>query len=230
VAVLRGGALLLERAGDPSRTHGQRLPNELWYALAACGAAIDDVGLLAVVVGPGSFTGLRIGIATVQGLAMARGLRVVPVSAFEALAAHAAAWRPGEGDRSTGTTPPLIAPWIDAQRGEVFATLMTPAFETAAPPSAGTPEATLERWAPLTRDRAVVFAGDAAARHAEAIRTALGERAAILPSVPPLASAAARIAARDPARAVAPHALVPLYVRRPDAEIARDRRASGTPA
>ena len=76
------------------------------------GVGMRDVDLLAVASGPGSFTGLRIGIATIQGLAMAHGKRVVPVSALEALARAA-------------VNPPIdtIAAWMDAQRGEVFAAL-----------------------------------------------------------------------------------------------------------
>jgi tRNA threonylcarbamoyl adenosine modification protein YeaZ len=50
------------------------------------GVRLDDVDLFAVAAGPGSFTGLRVGIASIQGLAFARGLRVVPVPALDALA------------------------------------------------------------------------------------------------------------------------------------------------
>ena len=89
-AVLRDGRVLHELAGDPALTHGQRLPGELMRVLDAAGVRIEDVDLFAVAAGPGSFTGLRVGIATMQGLAMARGRRVVPVSTLEALARRAA--------------------------------------------------------------------------------------------------------------------------------------------
>jgi len=52
-------------------THGQRLPGELAAALADAGVRVEDIDLLAVAAGPGSFTGLRVGIATIQGIAMA---------------------------------------------------------------------------------------------------------------------------------------------------------------
>jgi hypothetical protein len=72
----------------------------------------------------------------------------------------------------------------------------------------------------------VQFVGNGAVRYADIIRAALGDRA-ILPEVTrPLAGAAGLIAAADPARAVTPHAVVPLYVRRSDAELARDRAAA----
>src|SRR5258708_39252527 len=77
---------VIETAGDEARTHGERLPVELMAVLREAGATIEDVDRLAVAVGPGSFTGLRVGIATIQGLALARQLQVVPVSTFEALA------------------------------------------------------------------------------------------------------------------------------------------------
>ena len=68
--------------GDASRTHGERLPGEL----AALGAPFSSIDVFAVAIGPGSFTGLRIGIATMQGLALVDRRRVVGVSALEALA------------------------------------------------------------------------------------------------------------------------------------------------
>src|SRR4029079_10134237 len=86
IAVLHDATVRVERAGDPSLTHGQRLPGELARLLADARVRIEDVDLLAVAAGPGSFTGLRVGIATIQGIAMAQGKRVVAVSALEALA------------------------------------------------------------------------------------------------------------------------------------------------
>ena len=61
------------RTGDPDRSHGQRLPGEIQDLLAAHGLAARDVDLFAVAAGPGSFTGLRVGIATIQGLALVTG-------------------------------------------------------------------------------------------------------------------------------------------------------------
>src|SRR5438552_10376824 len=110
VALVENDRVVDERAGDASRNHGERLPAEL----ADLGAPWPTVDLFAVASGPGSFTGLRIGIATMQGLAMVTGRPVLGVSALEALAQLvSAAVGPGT----------LIAPWIDAQRGEVFSAL-----------------------------------------------------------------------------------------------------------
>ena len=111
IAVLHDATVRVMRSGDPSRAPGQRLPRELAGVLDEAGVRIEDVDLLAVAAGPGSFTGLRIGIATIQGIAMAHGKRVVPVSVLEALARSAV-----NADRTIGA-------WMDAQRQEVFAAM-----------------------------------------------------------------------------------------------------------
>jgi tRNA threonylcarbamoyl adenosine modification protein YeaZ len=215
VAIVHDGVVVHEAGGDAALTHAQRLPAELMSACAAAGVEIAAIGLFAVAVGPGSFTGLRIGIATVQGLAMARQRRVVPVSTLEALAAAA----PGNS--------PRIAAWMDAQRGEVFAQVfqrgdgaIRPLGDAIAAPARGV----LDLHASWL-DQAV-FHGDGALRYREQI-LASRTSAQIVDRVAPLAGAIGRIAASDPDRAVLPHAIVPVYVRRPDAEIARDRRAGG---
>ena len=209
-ALVRGGDVLLEELGDPALTHGQRLPRDLMRLLDRAGIRLDEIDLLAVAAGPGSFTGLRVGIATVQGLAMARGRRVVPVSALEALA------RAGRNgiDR--------VAPWMDAHRGEVFAALYAPDGSTLlVEPSSETPERTIERWTPTLTGRER-FVGDGALRYREVIRPAF----TVVETVPPLAGFIGTIACEQPERGVLPHAVVPIYVRRPDAEIARNRKWS----
>jgi tRNA threonylcarbamoyladenosine biosynthesis protein TsaB len=172
------------------------------------------VELLAVMAGPGSFTGLRVGIAAMQGLATALGLRIYAASALDALALVA-----------TNQRAP-IATWVDAQRGEVFAALYDPTGSrvTIAPTSAS-PARTLDAWG---RDASseVRFIGDGAVRYRDVIQQHLGSQVAIV-EPPPLAAVIGRMASRSPERAVSPHAVVPIYVRKPDAEIARDHSARG---
>jgi len=218
-ACVRDGAVLADVSGDPAQTHGQRLPGELMTLLAKAGVALDAIDLLAVAAGPGSFTGLRIGIAAVQGLAMATGKPVVPVSTFEALAYAAASDR--IDDR-------LIVPWVDAQRGQVFAALYEArGLEQITEPTSLPPGETLDVLLAHTARAPLRFLGDGAVRYAPEITARLGSRADINPVVPALAVPIARIAAAAPGRAVPPHAVAPIYVRRPDAELARDRRAQG---
>jgi tRNA threonylcarbamoyladenosine biosynthesis protein TsaB len=211
-AVLRDGHVTAVRAGDGSRTHGERLPSELMTILDGQTLALRDVDLFAVSIGPGSFTGLRVGIASIQGLALANGKLVVPVSTFDALA-----WQAG---RDGGA----VAAWIDARRGEVFAALYSVDGRMLRDPTSLAPAATLDAWAPeLAGLGRVRFVGDGAVRYRSDIEERLGAQAVLQAGRPELAGAIAEIAARDPSRAVRPHAVVPLYVRRPDAELARDR-------
>jgi tRNA threonylcarbamoyladenosine biosynthesis protein TsaB len=214
VAVLRGARILVEHEGDPATTHAQRLPTDLMTACGAAGVTVADLDLLAVAAGPGSFTGLRVGIATVQGLAMARGLMIVPVSTLEAIAVAA----PGTASR--------IVAWMDARRGEIFAQVFERTGDHHVRPlveaMSGTPAAVLAAHASLIGGAA--FHGDGALRYGEEIRRARAG-SPFADRVPPLAAAVGLVAAAHPERAVPPHALSPIYVRRPDVELARERRA-----
>jgi tRNA threonylcarbamoyladenosine biosynthesis protein TsaB len=213
VAVLLNGGRLDAHAGDPTQTHGQRLPGDIIRALEHAGIGLDAVDLLAVAAGPGSFTGLRVGIAAVQGIAIARGLKVVSVPTLEALARAA-------------EVPPRtqVAAWLDGQRGEVFAALYEVTgreMTELRPASVGSPGSVLDAWA-LAANTSAVFIGDGATRYRAAIDQRFDHAVHVLP-LPPLAATVARIAFEQPERAVDPHDIVPIYVRRSDAEIARDR-------
>lgn len=211
-AVLRDGDMLREVSGNPDLSHGERLPADLIRLLEGAGVAVADVDLFAVAAGPGSFTGLRVGIATIQGLAMATGRPVAPISVLEALA-HAAG-------------PALAAAWMDAQRGQVFGALYAADGHGLAEASARPPAETLDAWRDLADLPSATFIGDGAVRYGDVLRARLGPDVVILPP-PPLAGVIGRMAAADPSRAVVPHAVVPIYVRRPDAEIARAKQLEG---
>ena len=94
--------------------HGARLPGALTTLLSAHGRRLPDVEGYAVGLGPGSFTGLRIGLATFKGLAYANRRPIVGVSSLAAMALAAA--------RQAGTGPgALLVPLLDAKKGEVYA-------------------------------------------------------------------------------------------------------------
>lgn len=216
LALVRDGEVLEAACGDPGLTHGRRLPRDIVELLGRRGMTVHDVELFAVARGPGSFTGLRIGIATAQGLALACGRGVIGVSALDAL--NAAVGRP-DGERS------VLAAWIDAQRGEVFASLYR-GDSVVAGPGVATPDETLRQYAGLCPEGIVGFAGSGAERYAAQIASSFPARARLVEPTPALAPSIGILAAR---RALAgepclPDTLQPLYVRRPDAEIARDRR------
>jgi tRNA threonylcarbamoyladenosine biosynthesis protein TsaB len=216
VAVLDDDRVLALVAGDASRTHAERLPGEIARALDMAGAPRTRLDLLAVATGPGAFTGLRIGLATMQGLAMTLQKPVIGVSALDALAAQ---------------VPPadtaVILPWMDAQRGDVFATLIDATTNTSLEtPTAASPEAVLDAWRHHLAGRRAIFIGDAAARDADLIaRQGSGLWQTRAPG--PLAVQIGQIGGARAAKGEAgpPHALEPIYVRRPDAEIERERRA-----
>jgi tRNA threonylcarbamoyladenosine biosynthesis protein TsaB len=223
IALVDEADVLAEQRGDPSRSHAERLPGDIVALLASRGASMASVDLFAVATGPGSFTGLRIGIATMQGLAFVTNRRLVGVSALEALAQIAVA---------DAEVAAIVGVWIDAHRREVFSALYkvmdAPAFEAARvdelePPAVGDPAATLQRWTHLVSMEGATFIGDGAAVYADVIRRALGDASAAILDPPALAGAVGRIAAARARRGetVTPSGIRPLYVRRPDAEIAR---------
>src|SRR4029079_19557475 len=86
VAIVEDDRVVVEQLGDPRRSHAERLPGDLMTALERSRLTVADIDLFAIVSGPGSFTGLRIGIATIQALAFVASKRVVPIPALEALA------------------------------------------------------------------------------------------------------------------------------------------------
>ena len=207
-ALLGDSGVLREQAGDDSRDQAERLPRDLAALLERESVPLEAIDAFAVAAGPGSFTSLRVGIATMQGLAMATGKPLIGVTAFDALASLAA------GDR--------IATWIDAWRGEVFAALyesgMAAGTAVVAPP-----EALLDSLTGQT----TVFTGDGAALYASRIRERLGQHARFTsPVAPPLAGAVAMLAARAfrAGDRPMPHGIRPVYVRRSDAELAARRK------
>jgi tRNA threonylcarbamoyladenosine biosynthesis protein TsaB len=218
-ALVRDGVTVHEFAGDPSSSHAEHLPGDLITLLESRDVPLEAIDVFAVATGPGSFTGLRVGIATMQGLAFATGKPLVGVSALDALAQLAAA---DAGD--------MIATWIDAWRGEVYAALYAKGHEIE-PPTVEHPAEVLRRLGARMSDQAdggCVFVGDGAASFAGDIRSVLGRRARIAePAMPLLAAAIGRLAGDVAAAGTrpGPDAIRPLYVRRTDAELARDARA-----
>jgi tRNA threonylcarbamoyladenosine biosynthesis protein TsaB len=209
----------VERRDDPP---ARARPRHTTRLLELCQAVLDEAGLgygdvdrLAVGVGPGTFTGLRIGIATALGLAQARGLAVVPVSTLHALAAAAA-----PDARAQGLADVVAV--LDARRGEAFAAAWS--ADRAADPDAP-PWLAPAALAPagLTgalagRGHGLLAVGDGAIAFQEALAPSgcrvpeeLSERHRVS------AITHCRLAAgSDP---VPPQAVRPEYLRLPDAEI-----------
>ncbi|ODS59424.1 MAG: hypothetical protein ABS36_00350 [Acidobacteria bacterium SCN 69-37] len=209
------------RVGSPSHSHAERLPGDLLALLEAHGLTTTDVDVYAVVTGPGSFTGLRVGIAATQGLALAGERRALGIPTLEALTA---AWRL----HADGSAQVLAC--LDGQRGEVFTSLIDviaeqplEACQVLVAPGVGAPDVTATRMATaVDPSRPLVIVGDGAVRYADVWRRRLPS-AELLDTPRPLAEAAAGLAAARADQAGAPHGLRAVYLRRPDVEIARDR-------
>lgn len=216
VAVTAGDDLLFEDRAEPAPDgmprHAASLLEMVDRAIAAAGAW-ERVGLLAVGLGPGTFTGLRIGVSTARALAQARGLEIAGVSSLVALA------------RGIGGPPerPRLA-LIDARRREAFAGLYGAGGETIWEPFVAGPEALAERITELGAPP--IAAGDGSLRFRQELEVAGAD-------IPPEADPVHRMAARhvcalaDPADSMRPEQAKPIYLRRPDAEIWRERQERG---
>lgn len=220
VALARDGAIVDVWAGDPAITHGQRLPGDLMRLLDQQHLRVADIDLFAVAAGPGSFTGLRIGIATMQGLALANAKNIVGISALDALY-HATLINGISGFGGD------VAVWMDGARGEVFSACYRDGA-VADGPSVEAPAEVLARWSGRNgdRERPIRFVGEGAILYRDLIQAALP--GAVVPSEVPLLAPTIALLAEAQARrqeSVVPDAIRPLYVRRPDAELARDRKA-----
>jgi tRNA threonylcarbamoyladenosine biosynthesis protein TsaB len=214
---LLDGTTIVSKVGESSISNAERLPSEALDWLAAHGRVLNDVDVVAVLAGPGSFTGLRVGLAAAQGLAHAGNRRALAIPTLEALAFAIAP-----------TEPVVAVACVDGQRGEVFyAAWLREAgqpFAADAPvvaPAVGRPEELIAALGATRLAGPLRFIGDGAVRYRD-VWTALPSSVLVEPT-PPLAELAASLAATRAERAGRPHDLRPIYLRRPDAELARER-------
>jgi tRNA threonylcarbamoyladenosine biosynthesis protein TsaB len=193
LALLEGGELVAEVRVTSAALHSRWVFPALGAVLQANGLAPRDLDGLAVTLGPGSFTGIRVGIAAIQGLATGLGKPCLGLSALDVLA-------------SLSPRRPVVA-LLDAWRNEVYAGVYTD-HEAAAPFAAP-----LEGLGARMPPRAVVL-GDGAVRYRERLLELWPELEIALPDLF-LAAALGRLAAPMLAagRGRGPEALAPLYVR-----------------
>jgi tRNA threonylcarbamoyl adenosine modification protein YeaZ len=142
---------------DLGKGHAEHLMGVVADAMQASGLAFADLGAVAVSVGPGSFTGVRVGVSAARGYALALGIPAIGVTTLEALAA--------EAREQSGRGNVLAA--LDGGRGEIQAAVYGPAGEILFQPSV----IDLERAVALASEFAATLAGTAADHIAEALQS-----------------------------------------------------------
>ncbi len=190
-------------------THSEKLMPSIKYLLDTSGLDVKDMDAFAVSIGPGSFTGLRIGLNTVKGLAYVTGKPIVPVPTLDALA-----W-------NMPFCHYLICPILDARKKEVYTAIYRfkgKELEKLMPERAIRPE-------DLIREihEPAVFLGDGLNIYWRSIKEGLGQKAILAPMsrLLPSASNVAELGMRllIDGKIAEPIGLVPFYIRRSEAEI-----------
>jgi tRNA threonylcarbamoyladenosine biosynthesis protein TsaB len=209
-ALLRGEQLIAEECGERGRSAAELLLPCVDTVLRKADLSLGDIEAFAVSVGPGSFTSLRVGIATVKGLAFESGCPVAPVRTLAALALAA----------GPGSEP--VVTMLDARRGEIYAGAWKQngsAPHSVLPEGVYTPDQVVASLSGACR-----LAGEGALLFHDALADGLGPDAEILPELEgPSARHIGVLGSQmlDLGLGVDPADLTPHYVRRADAEVKR---------
>jgi len=204
------------------RAHGESVVGAVDRLLHRCGLRIGELTAIAVGIGPGSFTGLRIALSYAKGVALATGCAVMGIPSLDALALCAL-------EQSALTPTATLCPLLDARKGEVYAALYQQ-VENGLEKLSGE---FLAKPRELARqiEGAAVFCGDGATVYGDLLREDAGANRAFfadLSTAPPPAAMIAALGAARMARgrldAVA--SLQPLYVRPSEAELKAKRPAN----
>lgn len=212
-AVMADGRITCSIAMNQGLTHSETIMPAVDWALNASGLSCRDIDVFAAVAGPGSFTGVRIGVCAVKGLAHGTGKPCARIHALEALSMNFYG------------ADALCCPILDARRGQVYCAAYD--MRDGLPVSVRTPDAlpVADFIAALPADRRLVFVGDGVPAHGEKVKELLGERAILAPeNLRNLrADAACVLAAARPDQWMDARLLTPIYLRAPQAE--RERKA-----
>lgn len=215
VAIARGKEIICEVLFDAADTHSATLMPAIDTALELAKEEISSIDLFAVTIGPGSFTGLRIGLATVKGFASVKRRPVVTMTSLELLAAALPYARE------------VVCPVIDAYKGEVYAALYD--TRSGSPVELVSPFAAApgEAAAKLGNHGPLILCGTGLGRYGDALLGSLPEgstAAGLRWSIPSAAHLALR--AHDLKQVVYDDLplLEPLYIRPPDAKLPPDTK------
>lgn len=214
IAIARDGVTLAVEASQGG-SHTVWLLAALDRLLRETGLSRDGIDGFGIVIGPGSFTGLRIGIATTKGLAAASGRGCAPVVSLDAMAAAivAATASATASPRRGDCTGRILAPVIDARKGEVYFALYTvekSGLKRLREPSAASPQEF------LTLSAGAIVGGNGTRL------PVISDHAGIdIVALPPVAPEVAAIAFSvfSAGNQIPPGAIEPIYLRKPEAEI-----------
>ncbi len=214
VAVTSEKGVIAQYSLNLEVTHSERLMSTVDRVLLDTSLAMSQMGGFAVAIGPGSFTGLRIGVSTVKGLALATGKPVAAVPTLRALA-----W-----NLPNAAYP--VCPMLDARKNEVYAALFKYDGMNLLQIS---PEAVLSLTGLCQYITGkTVITGEAAHIYREELEKLFGDQAVFAPrsAVLPSAAAVAEIGLVmiSSGMSADPDSLAPMYIRRPEAEVAWEKR------
>ena len=214
LAVAEEDKLLATAALNVGKTHSQRLLPLLDDLLREGDLELKDIDLVGVIVGPGSFTGLRIGISTAKAIAYALGVDVIPIKTTDALAGNCV----GMGS--------LICPVLDARKNEVYYGIYDENGKTLEETAAMEPLALAEYLKNNYPSQEVIFLGDAADIYIDSFIGVLGERAHLAPPALRyfMAASAACYGFAHLTDAVSPAEVKAFYLRPSSAEKQRKER------
>jgi tRNA threonylcarbamoyladenosine biosynthesis protein TsaB len=206
IVLSEDGKLQGEINVESEETHSVRLLPGIETLLRSCGCNVESIDLFAVVCGPGSFTGVRIGLTTIKGLAESLAKPTIPVTAFEA-------WIEKFPEQQG-----ILIPAIDARRGEVYGAVYSRNGGDTELLSPGSVEKVAELLSSIAHPQAC-FLGGGAAVYEPLIAARPGWR--VLSSDPFLGRAVSRIAFRraEAKDVLSAAELQAYYLRRPDAEL-----------
>ncbi len=210
IAILDDEAgLIAEVRTDIRIVHAERLMPSVEWILQSSRVSIEDIGAFAISIGPGSFTGLRIGLATAKGFAYATGRPLIPVPTLDAFA------------RTIPFSSYMVCPMLDARKNEVYTALYKwegPVMKKVMPETAISPEALLKQL-----DGPILFTGEGTRKYREMITDKLKTNALFAPAskMTPAASTVAEIALEEikQGRKTDPVSLIPFYIRKSEAEL-----------
>jgi len=211
IAVLEGGLPTAELTLLIGVGHSRDLLRDIRDLLARRKLVLADVDLLVTSLGPGSFTGVRIAMASLKGLAMALGRRLVGVSVLDALAEPLL----GQGA--------AILTAMDARKGEVYAALHSSSGEVLLAPRAQAPAALASKVAEVWPQGAILGAGEGVLAYQDDFLTAFGERLRVATGESHRVRAAvlARLGMAVPEPGPSLADIEPLYLRLSEAETKR---------